>query len=684
MLTVLTCLTTAHDYRFVGAALAICIFGCIVSMRLFSTARNARRAKRGAFVVMAGIAAGLTIWSTHFLAMLGFMPDLEHGFDPHGTLLSLGLAVATSMGGLALAAESGRGPLVELGGAVVGGGIALMHFVGMTSFEVPGSIEYEPVFVGTSIALGLGFGALALNRVSRPVTRFCRYGGAAALALAIGTMHFTAMGAVQITPDPRIAVPPQLLSDGVLAIIVLSVTSLVVLLATITYLADQQTSEDALAHYRHLATHDPLTGLPNRAGARETLAGMLEREKPGTFAVIAIDLNRFKEINDVFGHAAGDAVLSQSSARLREMLEPDEFIARVGGDEFVAYKSFQHAAQIEDFCIRIGKAFAMPTRLGEATFTTSASIGIATFPKDGHTSDQIVGRADLAMYRAKESREGRWCWYAEDLDEDGRRRGQIAIALKAALERRELHLAFQPQIGVKERQLLGFEALLRWTSTELGLVSPSEFIPVAEKTGLILEIGDWVMVEACTEAVAWPAALTIAVNVSPLQMLRPNFVHRLREILVQTGLDPRRLEVEITETTLIDNPGQALHVLRQLRAMGVRIAMDDFGTGYSSLSTMFAFPFDKLKVDRGFLMELHRRPQAASVIETVIELGHKLAIPVLAEGVETDAQAEFLRARGCDEAQGYLFGRPIGAAEARALAIEGRFEEEAAGKLRIA
>lgn len=684
MLTVLNCLTTAHDYRFVGAALAICIFGGIVSMRLFSSARIARNAKRAAFVVMSGIALGLTIWSTHFLAMLGFMPELEHGFEPNGTLMSLGFAVAMSICGFGLATESDRGAWIEIGGAVIGAGIALMHFVGMSAFEVPGSVSYDPALAAASLVFGVGFSALALNRVGRPMTRYCRYGGAAALMLGIGAMHFTAMGAVRITPDPRIAVPSQLLSDGVLAIIVLSVTSLVVLLAMITYVADRQSSEDALEHYRHLATHDPLTGLPNRAAARERLADLLAREKPGTFAVIAIDLNRFKEINDVYGHAAGDAVLSQTTAQLAAMLEPDEFIARIGGDEFIAYKSFDHTAQIEDFCIRIGEAFAVPSRLGGATFTTSASIGIAAFPKDGSTSDQLVGRADLAMYRAKEIREGRWCWYDEDVDEDGRRRGQIAIALKAALELGELHLVFQPQIAVKERKLLGFEALLRWTSAELGIVSPSEFIPVAEKTGLILEIGDWVLVEACRQAVGWPSAMTIAVNVSPLQLLRPNFVQRLGEILVQCGLDPRRLEIEITETTLIDNPGQALHVLRQLRAMGVRIAMDDFGTGYSSLSTMFAFPFDKLKVDRGFLMELDRRPQAASVIETVIELGHKLSIPVLAEGVETDGQAEFLLARNCDEAQGYLFGRPIAAAEANALAATGYIAEEPARSRRVA
>jgi diguanylate cyclase (GGDEF)-like protein len=668
MLTVLNCLVTLHDYRFVGAALAICAFGCLISIRLFASARAAHGGKRGSFVLMSGIVAGMTIWTTHFLAMLGFMPDFEHGFDPEGTLFSLVAAVLFSIGAVIVAASRKAWFMPELGGAAMGCGVAAMHFLGMSAFIVPGHLEYDSALVAASVLLGAALGALAFNRVTRPVTRFCRYGAATALALAIGTMHFTAMGAVRIVPDPRIEVPPQLLSDTVLAILVVSVTGLVVMLAAITYFADRQSSEDALSHYRHLAMHDVLTGLPNRAAAREELVARLARGDDATFAVMAVDLNRFKEINDVYGHAAGDTVLVEATARMSALLKKGEFFGRVGGDEFVAYRSFGHSAEIEEFAVRIGEAFGGEVRIEGCSVAISASIGIAVFPKDGRTIDELNSRADLAMYRAKEMTDGDWCWYDVDADEDGRRRGQIAIGLRNGLAAGELSLVFQPQVSVRERKLLGFEALLRWTSAELGTVPPADFIPVAEQTGLIVDIGDWVMLTACRAAASWPGSLTIAVNVSPMQILRPNFSGRVREILAETGLDPRQLEIEITETTLIENPGQAMRALRALKAMGIRIAMDDFGTGYSSLSTMFSFPFDKLKVDRGFLLDFDRRPQAASVIETVIELGHKLSIPVLAEGVETDTQADFLLARHCDEAQGYLFGRPLSLEAASGLA----------------
>ncbi|MBX3567843.1 MAG: bifunctional diguanylate cyclase/phosphodiesterase [Rhizobiaceae bacterium] len=682
MLTVLNCLVNDHDFRYVGAAVVICVLGCLVSTRLFMSGREAARAKRAGFVLMAGVAIGMTIWTTHFLAMLGFMPNLEHGFDPGGTLLSLGFAVATSVAGFALALQAGRGPAVEVGGAVLGMGIALMHFIGMGAFEIAGRISYDPTLAIAGILFGTGFGALALNRLNRPITRFCRYGGAAALTLGIASMHFTAMGAVAITPDPRIVVPTQALSDSVLAVLVISVTGLVVALAAITYLADRQTSEDALTHYRHLATHDVMTGLPNRAAAREELSRRM-KVGGGSLALIAIDLNRFKEINDVFGHAAGDAVLVDTAERLKACVLDGGFVARIGGDEFMAIKSYAVASEVEEFVARISQAFSAPARVGDTTFSTSASIGIASYPRDSQKIDDLINQADLAMYRSKASRDGKWCWYDADADEDARRRGQIAIALRSAIAADELRLVYQPQIAVKEATLIGFEALLRWESGELGTVSPAEFIPVAEQSGLIVAIGDWVLDQACREAARWPVEMSIAVNVSPIQMLRPGFVERLREVLLSHGLNPKRLEIEITETTLIENPGQALHVLRQIKAMGVRIAMDDFGTGYSSLSTMFSFPFDKIKIDRAFLLELDRRPNAASVIETVIELGHKLSIPVLAEGVETPTQADFLAARNCDEAQGYLFGRPLEKGAAGDLARTGLPRRAAPGPERL-
>ncbi|GAA4106540.1 putative bifunctional diguanylate cyclase/phosphodiesterase [Aminobacter aganoensis] len=681
MLTVLNCLVVEHDYRFVGAALLICSIGSMVSMRLFSRARNVSRAKHAAFVFMAGVAGGMTIWTTHFLAMLGFIPNVEHGFEPNFTVLSLALAIVTSLAGFMIAASGERGPSIELGGGVIGMGIALMHFTGMRGFVVAGTVSYDPGLVTFSIVAGALLGMVATNRVARGETRRSQIAGIAALILGIGMMHFSAMGAVQITPDPRVAVPGQLMSDSVLALLVVAVTILVVVLGAVTHLAEEQSEQDAVAHYRHLAMHDPLTGLPNRAAVRDELPLRLKKAAGTSLAIIAVDLNRFKEINDVYGHAAGDAVLTQTTARMRAALVAGEFFARIGGDEFIAVKSFSRDNEVEEFAARIADAFSRPNELGKASFSTSASIGIAVHPKDGDSIDELTMRADLAMYRSKKLQDGSWCWYDADADEDGRRRGQIAIGLRSAITEGALRLVFQPQISMKQRRLLGFEALLRWTSPQLGEVSPADFIPVAEQTGIIVDIGDWVLRQACREATQWPAPTGVAVNVSPVQLMRPNFAERLTEILAETGLEASRLEIEITETILIENPGQALLVLRKIKALGVRVAMDDFGTGYSSLSTLFSFPFDKIKVDRTFLNALGRQAQATSVIETVIELGHKLSIPVLAEGVETDFQAAFLKDRRCDEAQGFLYGRPVDSSTAHALALSGTWQEDDAEAL---
>ncbi|WP_378944167.1 putative bifunctional diguanylate cyclase/phosphodiesterase [Mesorhizobium sp. ANAO-SY3R2] len=681
MLTVLNCLTTEHDHRFVAAALIICAIGSLVSTRLFARARAARRTKHAALVFMAGIAGGMTIWTTHFLAMLGFVPNVEHGFEPIATTLSLAFAMVTSLAGFMIAANRPTGPMIEVGGLVLGTGAALMHFTGMRGFLVAGTIAYDQTLVVSAIIAGAALGMLTTNRVARPNTRFCRHYGAVAFMLAIGVMHFTAMGAIEITPDPRITVPAELLSDTILASLVVAVTVLVVVLAAITHFAEAQSEADTLAHFRHLALHDPLTGLPNRAMVRDDLPRRLKEADGLPLAIIAVDLNRFKEINDVYGHAAGDSVLTQTTARMIATLEDGEFFARIGGDEFLAAKQFTLESEIEEFAARISDAFSRPSEIGKTNFATSASIGIAVYPRDGKSIDDLTTRADLAMYRSKKAQNGGWCWYDADADEDGRRRGQIAVGLRSAIADGALRLVFQPQYMVKDRKLLGFEALLRWNSGQLGDVSPAEFIPVAEQTGMIVEIGDWVLTEACREAALWPEPLGVAVNVSPIQMMRPDFADRVKEALTQTGLAATRLEIEITETTLIDNPGQALHILRQIKALGVRVAMDDFGTGYSSLSTLFSFPFDKIKVDRSFLNALGRQAQATSVIETVIELGHKLSIPVLAEGVETDFQAAFLMDRRCDEAQGFLYGRPLDTGTARSLARAGIVNDDDPARL---
>ena len=432
---------------------------------------------------------------------------------------------------------------------------------------------------------------------------------------------------------------------------------------TIEDITARRRSEEQIVH---MAMHDGLTGLPNRTSFNHWLdseiaqAALQQRQ----VAVIAIDLDRFKEINDTHGHAAGDRVLQQIGIGLAEVLEHGEIAARVGGDEFAVAKHFSDPADLEAFVARVSGSLALSD--GEAA-SVGASFGIATFPGDGQGREALLNNADLAMYRAKASPSETICYYQPGMDDEARHRRQISNELRHALARAEFHLLYQPQRSLRTEQISGYEALLRWQHPRLGSISPTEFIPVAEQTGEIIRIGEWVLRAACCEAASWTSQDKIAVNLSPVQLLQPDLPEMVTSILAETGLSPRRLELEITETALITEKARALHSLRRIKALGVSVAMDDFGTGYSSLDTLHSFPFDKIKIDKSFLLQSEQSLQAQAIIRAVLALGRSLGIPVLAEGVETLDQLKLLVDEGCDEAQGYLFGRPAAMPTAQQL-----------------
>ncbi|AUX75398.1 bifunctional diguanylate cyclase/phosphodiesterase [Sinorhizobium fredii] len=409
-----------------------------------------------------------------------------------------------------------------------------------------------------------------------------------------------------------------------------------------------------------LARHDSLTGLPNRLQFNSHLDEELDAAVwfSRKVAVVGIDLDKFKEVNDLHGHAAGDFVLVTIAQRMKEHLQEGEFVARFGGDEFAAVKRFEDLSELNDFLRRIERCLHEEMRFGDFELKSGGSMGVAIYPQDAETADTLINNADLAMYRAKAALNQTICFYEVSMDEAARGRRALANDLWEAVEKNQLALHYQVQKSVTSGEVIGYEVLLRWNHPERGMVSPGEFIPLAEECGAILPIGEWVLREACREAATWDSQHKIAVNLSPVQLANGDVVSLVHAILVETGLDPKRLELEITESTIIDDKQRALLTLREIKALGVTIAIDDFGTGYSSLETLRSFPFDKIKLDKSFMSEVEGSPQAKAIIRAILALGHSLQVPVLAEGVETQKQLDILIAEGCDEAQGYLLGRP--------------------------
>jgi diguanylate cyclase (GGDEF)-like protein/PAS domain S-box-containing protein len=415
----------------------------------------------------------------------------------------------------------------------------------------------------------------------------------------------------------------------------------------------------AEAQIKHLAHHDPLTNLPNRASFNAHFAEAIDRADAtgGSFAALCIDLDRFKEVNDVFGHSIGDGLLCQISARMREVAGK-AFVARLGGDEFtIILQGSDQPEAAAIFADRLLEGMSYDFEVEGHRLRAGLSIGIAIYPSDGPDAATLLSNADAALYRAKEDGRGTVRFFEVEMDRRLRERHAIQQDLQSAVARGELELHYQPQATIGG-EIIGFEALLRWHHPSRGLIPPKTFIPIAEETGLIVEIGEWVLRESCREAATWPIPLQVAVNLSPVQFRHGDLQTLVHTVLLETGLAADRLELEITEGVLIADFTRTVSVLRRLKALGVRIAMDDFGTGYSSLSYLQSFPFDKIKIDQSFISNLENNRQSAAIVRAVVSLAHGLGLPVIAEGVESSAQLEFLTRETVDEVQGYLLGRP--------------------------
>ena len=774
MLTVYNCIANAHDLRLVVLAAVICLLASFAAFTLLHHVRKTTDTLRFAWLAVSATATGFGIWATHFIAMLAFTPGIPSAYNIALTLLSLLAAISLTGLGLMVSLERSLPGRAWLGGAIVGGGIAAMHYTGMAAFEIAGRIVWDWSLVVTSIALGGLLGAVALSVGLRGDLMKARIYGALLLTVAICSHHFTAMAAAYIVPDPTMEVPNSALPTTWLAVAVALASFAILLLAfagvaldlrdrrraaletdrmrglanaaveglvvcsddTIVtvnnsfavlagassadavagaklaaYFPEEATrlkligrpnqpieaelrhvdgsltpvelilrpvdfggkSQHAIAvrdlrarkqaeqHIRFLAHHDALTGLPNRPSFTKKLDQQIEHAKASgqRLAVLCLDLDRFKEVNDLFGHAAGDSLLVVVAGCVTAVLEEHQMMARLGGDEFAiilpAISGPNAAGRVAE---KILEALQAENAKSATAALVSSSIGIAIYPNDATDRQALLSHADTALYRAKMEGRGIYRFFEATMGAEVRDRRLLEHDLRHAISRRELRLVYQPYKDIKSDTVVGFEALLRWQHATRGEISPNVFIPIAEESGAILQIGEWVLRAACCEAATWTNPLTLAVNVSAVQLHSANFPQLVHEILLQTGLSPSRLEIEITETALVRDINRALTTLRQLKALGIRIAMDDFGTGYSSLSNLRAFPFDKIKIDGSFIKSVKTNEQAATIVRAVLGLGRGLGLPVLAEGVETADELSFLSDERCDEVQGFLLGRP--------------------------
>ncbi len=654
-MSVVDCIVTQHNIWLVLLAAMVCIGGGWVAFALFSRARARAGFQRAGWLFLASIAAGSSVWCTHFIAMLAYEVQAPVTYDPFLTMLSLLIAI----GGSALALHVGLGDRPRdgyIGGALLGAAIASMHYTGMAAYHVDGIVAWDAAYVCASLLFAALFGALSVSASARS-----RHHMALALFVAaVVSLHFTAMTAVSVTPFITGAAIADATVVAAMAVAVAGVALIIVATGVASYMIDNDATERNVEMLRQMALNDALTGLPNRTSYANYLGHELERaERDGRkVAVIGIDLDKFKEINDLRGHHAGDKALKIIAHQLSETLRDGEFAARIGGDEFATVKRFIDERDLMDFVSRLENVFFATLSIDDFDVTPGASIGVSVYPTDATTAERLIGNADLAMYRAKSDVTRAVCFYEAEMDELARARRNLALDLRRAVELSQLVLHYQVQTKVDDGDIVGYEVLLRWNHHLHGYIPPVEFIPLAEETGLILPIGEWVLREACREAASWPGNEKVAVNLSAVQLAHVDLPRLVHQVLVETGLSPSRLELEITESSIIHDKVRSLHALRQIRALGVTIAIDDFGTGYSSLETLRSFPFDRIKLDRSFMNEVEHSAQARAIIRAVLALGRSLGISVLAEGVETREQLQLLQSEGCNEAQGYFIGRP--------------------------
>ncbi|MDR6609373.1 EAL domain-containing protein [Pseudomonas synxantha] len=627
------------------------------------------------------IAMGIGIWSMHFIGMLAFELPIDLGYDGAITLLSLLIGVLSSGFALWLVSQP-QLPAWQLafGALVMGAGISAMHYTGMAAMRMQPGIDYDPTLFGTSLVIAVGASGAALwiafrLRQHTPYVRLIRGGAAVIMGIAIVGMHYTAMAAARFADGSFCGAAVDGLSgkglDNLVLITTLAVLSIALLTSILDARLEARTASLALSlteanrELTQLALHDTLTGLPNRMLLADRIDQAMSRvrEEGGCFALMFIDLDGFKPVNDAFGHHMGDLLLREVALRLREDLRSQDTLARIGGDEFVLLVQLNEQIDALNHAARQVGLIAREFRVAEHDLHISASVGIALYPGNGQTAHELLMNADAAMYHAKGAGKNGYSFFDASMNNNARKQLQLLQDLRNAVEHQEFSLHYQPKFDAANGRPVGAEALLRWEHPTQGMLLPDKFIELAEKTGLIIPIGEWVLNEACRQMREWYVQgytdWRIAVNLSAIQFCHSGLVQSVAKALAAHHLPANSLTLEITETTAMSDADASMRVLQELSDMGVDLSIDDFGTGYSSLMYLKRLPANELKIDRGFVRDLERDSDDAAIVSAIVALGQALGLRIVAEGVETGVQQDFLTQLGCDSLQGYLLGHPL-------------------------
>lgn len=664
-------------------SIAVAIVVSYTALSLASRVANARGIAAIAWVMGGAIVMGVGIWSMHFIGMLALSLPIGLTYSLPITAASLGIAIAIS----AFALHVASGPTLDwrrltFSAVLLGAGIAGMHYTGMAGIRIVPGLSYEPLLFAASIgiAMSASYAALwlffTLRRGRSWQMMLARMAAAVIMGFAISGMHYTGMAASKFAPGAY-CLPGSRLDNSwfaiVLAVFAFGVMALAIMAAVYdSWLHRQRRESDMAMNDQRLRSSlsDALTGLPNRVALAQAAEDSIRRaeRRDGQLALLMLNVDRLKSINDSLGHQAGDEMLIELSRRLRGVLRHNDMLARLAGDEFaILATDLRSARDAESVAEKVLSALEHKFIFAGVDVHPSLSIGISTYPLDGESFDMLLRRANAAMRYTKESARGGYRFYATEMNSFIDDRLALESELRRAIDSGELELHYQPKVDISTNRIRSCEALVRWRHPTRGLVSPMTFIPVAEETGLIVPLGEWVLRQACLQVRRWIDAgmppVRVAVNLSAKQFRHADLAVVVRSALDEAHLEPGFIELELTESAVMHDTRQFIAMLSELSDLGVQISLDDFGTGYSSLSYLKRLPVDRLKVDRSFVQDIATDADDATIVRTIIALGHNLGVKVVAEGVENQQQLEFLRENACDELQGYYFAKPMSAGD---------------------